>query len=63
MLRAPNLYGITSDKLSQDRLLEQHRADLIHTAAILLEKSGLVKYDRRTGHFQVRRANILEFQF
>ncbi|BES87457.1 U5 small nuclear ribonucleoprotein 200 kDa [Nesidiocoris tenuis] len=53
MLRAPNLYGITSDKLSQDRLLEQHRADLIHTAAILLEKSGLVKYDRRTGHFQV----------
>ncbi|KAF6208456.1 hypothetical protein GE061_016912 [Apolygus lucorum] len=53
MLRAPSLYGITSDKFSQDKLLEQHRADLIHTAAIHLEKSGLLKYDRRAGHFQV----------
>ncbi|XP_014247747.1 putative U5 small nuclear ribonucleoprotein 200 kDa helicase [Cimex lectularius] len=53
MLRAPSLYGISPDKMAQDKLLEQHRADLIHTAAIHLEKSGLLKYERRSGHFQV----------
>ncbi|XP_073981817.1 U5 small nuclear ribonucleoprotein l(3)72Ab [Rhodnius prolixus] len=53
MLRQPGLYGISNDKKEQDNLLERHRADLIHTAAIHLEKSGLIKYDKRTGSFQV----------
>ncbi|XP_028133686.1 putative U5 small nuclear ribonucleoprotein 200 kDa helicase [Diabrotica virgifera virgifera] len=53
MLRQPTLYGISHDHLKHDQLLEQHRADLIHTAAVLLDKSGLVKYDRKTGQFQV----------
>lgn len=53
MLRQPALYGISHDQLKQDPLLEQHRADLIHTAALHLDKSGLVKYDRKTGMFQV----------
>lgn len=53
MLRSPNLYAIPSDKIKEDPLLEQHRADLVHTAALHLERSGLIKYDRKTGHFQV----------
>nr|MBE5726297.1 lethal (3) 72Ab [Cucujiformia] len=52
MLRQPTLYGISHDHLKQDQLLEQHRADLIHTAATQLDKCGLVKYDRKTGQFQ-----------
>nr|CAH7746700.1 unnamed protein product [Callosobruchus chinensis] len=53
MLRQPTLYTISYDHLKKDPLLEQHRADLIHTAALHLDKSGLVKYDRKTGQFQV----------
>lgn len=53
MLRQPTLYGISYDKLKEDPLLETYRADLIHTAAIQLDRSGLVKYDRKSGHFQV----------
>lgn len=53
MLRAPTLYGISHDTLKEDPLLSGHRADLIHTAALHLERSGLVKYDRKSGHLQV----------
>ncbi|KDR19736.1 putative U5 small nuclear ribonucleoprotein 200 kDa helicase [Zootermopsis nevadensis] len=53
LLRASTLYGISHDRLKEDPLLEQYRADLIHTAALHLDRSGLVKYDRKTGHFQV----------
>lgn len=53
MLRQPTLYGISHDHIKQDPFLEQHRADLIHTAALHLDKSGLVKYERKTGQFQV----------
>lgn len=53
MLRAPTLYGISFDQKKEDPFLEQHRADLIHTAALHLDRSGLVKYDRRMGQFQM----------
>jgi hypothetical protein len=53
LLRAATLYGISHDRLKEDPLLEQYRADLIHTAALHLDRSGLTKYDRKTGHFQV----------
>ncbi|XP_052757266.1 putative U5 small nuclear ribonucleoprotein 200 kDa helicase [Galleria mellonella] len=52
MLRQPTLYGVTPEKLQEDPLLELHRADLIHTAANLLDKAGLIKYERKSGHFQ-----------
>lgn len=52
MCRQPTLYGISHDKHKDDPLLEAHRADLIHTAAIHLDRSGLVKYDRKSGHLQ-----------
>lgn len=53
MLRNPQLYGVSVDEAEADPLLEQRRADLIHTAASLLDKSNLIKYDRKSGAFQV----------
>ncbi|KAM3925303.1 U5 small nuclear ribonucleoprotein 200 kDa helicase [Leptodactylus fuscus] len=53
MLRSPNLYGISHDDVKSDPLLEQRRLDLIHTAALMLDKNNLVKYDKKTGNFQV----------
>ncbi|XP_058793100.1 U5 small nuclear ribonucleoprotein 200 kDa helicase [Phymastichus coffea] len=52
MMRNPSLYGIGHDKTSEDMLLELHRADLVHSAAMCLDRSGLMKYDRKTGNFQ-----------
>lgn len=53
MLRNPTLYGVSHDAMKEDPLLEQRRADLVHTAAALLDRSGLVKYDRKSGALQV----------
>lgn len=36
-----------------DTLLEGPRADLIHTAALLLDKGNLIKYDKKSGLIQV----------
>ncbi|KAJ3086392.1 DEIH-box ATPase, partial [Quaeritorhiza haematococci] len=53
MLRNPSLYGIGPDDLAEDPYLQQRRADLIHAAAQQLDKCNLIKYDRKTGRFQV----------
>jgi len=53
MLKAPELYGVTEVDLSKDEALIQHRADLVHTAATILDKANLINYDKRTGSFQV----------
>uniref|UniRef100_A0A5B7AAE8 RNA helicase n=1 Tax=Davidia involucrata TaxID=16924 RepID=A0A5B7AAE8_DAVIN len=53
MLRNPTLYGLALDALTRDILLEERRADLIHSAATILDKNNLVKYDRKSGYFQV----------
>ncbi|KAI3919601.1 hypothetical protein MKX01_018424 [Papaver californicum] len=53
MVRNPTLYGLAADVLSRDLTLEERRADLIHSAATVLEKNNLVKYDRKSGYFQV----------
>ncbi|NWX93829.1 U520 helicase, partial [Nothoprocta pentlandii] len=55
MLRTPTLYGISHDDLKGDPLLDQRRLDLVHTAALMLDKNNLVKYDKKTGNFQARR--------
>uniref|UniRef100_A0A9J8A797 U5 small nuclear ribonucleoprotein 200 kDa helicase n=1 Tax=Cyprinus carpio carpio TaxID=630221 RepID=A0A9J8A797_CYPCA len=53
MLRNPTLYAVSHDDRSIDPLLERRRMDLVHTAATVLEKNNLVKYDKRSGNFQV----------
>ena len=52
IIRSPQLYGISVDTLKEDPTLEQHHAKLIHTAAVSLEKSQLLKYDRKSGQLQ-----------
>jgi pre-mRNA-splicing helicase BRR2 len=51
MLRSPGLYSVGAD-YEEDNALEQKRVDLIHSAAVVLEKSSLVKYDKTTGKLQ-----------
>lgn len=63
MLRNPTLYGVSHDDRSSDPLLERRRMDLIHTAANVLDKNSLVKYDKRTGAFQVHTALHMLFLF
>ncbi|KAJ1655811.1 Pre-mRNA-splicing helicase BRR2 [Dispira simplex] len=57
MLQNPALYGVAPDTLEDaedpDPTLLQKRVDLAHSAASVLEKSRLIKYDKRTGRFQV----------
>ncbi|GFQ00264.1 U5 small nuclear ribonucleoprotein 200 kDa helicase [Phtheirospermum japonicum] len=53
MVRNPTLYGLAHNVLDGDEYLEERRADLIHSAATILDKNNLVKYDRKSGYFQV----------
>ncbi|KAG6820013.1 hypothetical protein H0H93_006477 [Arthromyces matolae] len=53
MLRSPGLYGVGVDyQTDEDPGLIQKRADIVHTAAVLLEKCQLIKYERASGRFQ-----------
>jgi len=51
MLRSPGLYSVGAD-YENDDALEQKRVDLVHSAAVILERSGLVKYEKKTGRLQ-----------
>lgn len=51
MLRSPGLYSVGAE-YEDDEALEQKRVDLIHSAAAVLKKSNLVKYDEKTGKLQ-----------
>ncbi|KAL5015950.1 hypothetical protein ScPMuIL_005539 [Solemya velum] len=53
MLRSPTFYGVSHDQMKEDPLLQQRRKDLIHTASSLLDRHNLVKYDKKTGNYQV----------
>ena len=54
MLQNPALYGIHNPEktLENDSTLKQRRLDLAHTAACILEKCQLLRYDRRSGALQ-----------
>lgn len=52
MLKSPGLYGVGVDYQEDDDGLIQKRADIAHSAAVLLEKCHLVKYERASGRFQ-----------
>lgn len=51
MLRSPGLYSVGADYENDDALV-QKRVDLVHSAAVVLERAGLVKYDKKTGRLQ-----------
>ncbi len=52
MMKNPSLYGIDRSALEDDDRLKERRRNLVHSACVLLEKSRLIKYDRRTGAMQ-----------
>jgi pre-mRNA-splicing helicase BRR2 len=54
MLQSPETYGVTVEELSLDPQLLQRRLDLAHAAATALDRSKLIKYDRRTGQLQAQ---------
>jgi pre-mRNA-splicing helicase BRR2 len=51
-LKLPALYGVGVDYQEDDGGLVQKRADIAHSAAVLLEKCHLIKYERASGRFQ-----------
>ncbi|KAF5318824.1 hypothetical protein D9619_010989 [Psilocybe cf. subviscida] len=51
MLKSPALYSVGADYQEDDEGLIQKRADIVHSAAVLLEKCQLIKYERSTGRF------------
>jgi pre-mRNA-splicing helicase BRR2 len=51
MLRSPGLYQVGAE-YENDAALEQKRVDLIHSAAMVLRKSNLIKYDEKSGRLQ-----------
>ncbi|KAI6193789.1 hypothetical protein M3Y96_01056000 [Aphelenchoides besseyi] len=52
MIHAPPLYSISHEVAENDKLLDQPRADLIHTAALMLDRGNLIKYDKKSGLIQ-----------
>jgi len=65
MLRNPALYGISNGAsvIKEDPTLKQRRLDLVHTSAAVLEKSHLVRYDRRSGAIQATPLGRVASQF
>ena len=48
MLRSPGIYNVGAEYADDEALL-QKRVDLVHSAAVALEKCHLIKYDKKTG--------------
>lgn len=65
MLRNPSLYGIVNPEktLKEDPTLKRRRLDLAHTAATILEKSHLIRYDRKVGSLQATPLGRVSSQF
>ncbi|KAH8113460.1 Sec63 Brl domain-containing protein [Phellopilus nigrolimitatus] len=49
MLKTPGLYSVGPDYLDDDPMLIQKPADIAHSAAAMLEKCNLFKYERSSG--------------
>ena len=52
MLIYPVLYSVGIDYLEDDPMLVQKRADIARTAATMLKKCHLIKYERSSGRFK-----------
>jgi pre-mRNA-splicing helicase BRR2 len=48
-MKAPATYMANAD--DDDKFMTNHRANIIHTAAVKLDKCGLIRYDRTSGSF------------
>lgn len=48
-MKSPQTYQV--DASDDDKLLTNHRANIIHTAAVKLDKCSLIRYERTSGAF------------
>ncbi|EGG24784.1 DEAD/DEAH box helicase [Cavenderia fasciculata] len=51
MIANPHVYGIPLNEVGHDPTLEQFRHKLIENAAVQLEKSKMIRFDRASGNF------------
>ena len=51
MLANPHVYSISIEEAESDLSLVKRRADLIHSAACILNKNNLIEYNRSAGTF------------
>jgi len=51
MLKSPGFYSIDADEIEDDPYLVKRRVNLIHSAAVILDKNNLINYDKKTGLF------------
>lgn len=51
MMKTPQTYQIPVEDMEDDQLLIKRRSNLIHSAALILNKNNLIRYDRRAGTF------------
>lgn len=51
MMKEPQIYQIPVEDLEEDKMLIKRRSNLIHSAALILNKNNLIRYDRRAGTF------------
>ncbi|KAJ2003158.1 Pre-mRNA splicing [Coemansia thaxteri] len=63
MLRSPRAYGVGPDDAARDPALARRRAALAHAAAATLERSGLVRYERRSGRLAATDAGRVAAHF
>jgi pre-mRNA-splicing helicase BRR2 len=65
MLQNPSLYGILNgeETIKEDPTLKRRRMDLAHTAAAMLEKNHLIRYDRKSGAIQATPLGRVASQF
>lgn len=65
MLQNPSLYGISNgvQAIQEDPTLKRRRMDLAHTAASILEKNHLIRYDRKSGSLQATPLGRVASQF
>ncbi|ELP91343.1 U5 small nuclear ribonucleoprotein 200 kDa helicase, putative [Entamoeba invadens IP1] len=50
-LRSPKMYSVDDKDIENDPTLEWRRKDLIHSAATILHKNGLILYDQKNRSF------------
>jgi pre-mRNA-splicing helicase BRR2 len=65
MIQNPSLYGIFEPEktMREDPTLKRRRLDLAHTGACMLEKSHLIRYDRKSGALQPTPMGRISSQF
>ena len=64
ILKSPALYRVGVDHQEQNGALVQKRTDVAHSAAVLLEKCQLIKYERSSRRFQsTERGQIASYYY